>query len=130
MNRQDIPCRVSADLRAYESANDLPEASAEDLRDARLELEEELAAGERIGKLDLEAILDEELDKNYAATLRRLYEHFAGIGGGDSSERCMDAGEWMLRLVRQSITEEMVDERAAKIRAERDADAKLWGDER
>ena len=133
MNRQDIPCRVSADLLAYESANDKPEFTAQELAEARAEVREELAAGERIGKLDLEAILDHELDRNYAATLRSLYEHFAGIASCEcSATRCLNADEWMLRLIDMHLEmdDEPVQERAAKIRADRDEDAKLWGDER
>ena len=122
------PDRVSADLRACESANDKPEFTAEELAEAREEVREELAAGERIGKLDLEAILDYELDRNYAATLRNLYEHFAGIGNmgaGGSYDHNQRAGDWMLRLIdyHLEMDDEPVRERAAKIRADRDEDA-------
>ena len=116
-----MPDRISATPRA-----DKPEFTAAELAEAREEVREELAAGERIGKLDLEAILDYELDRNYAATLRSLYEHFAGIAScGDSAGRCLDADAWMLRLIDQHLDmdDEPVRERAEKIAAERAEDA-------
>ena len=121
---KQISSAVPADIAERLADNDIGEFSKADLRDAQLEIEEELVAGERVGKLDLEAVLDEELNRNYAATLRNLYEHFAGIAScGCSAERCLNADAWMLRLVRSHITEEMVEERAAKIAADRLEDA-------
>jgi hypothetical protein len=125
MFEKQFPCRVSLDLRAREAAEErLPVPSEEDMRDARQEIEEELLAGKRIGRIDLEALIDCELDRNYAATLRRLYEHFAGIGtlsAHDQAIRCQAADEWLTRLVRAHLDTDAdaIEERAARIAAER-----------
>ena len=130
MDRLRISGNVPAELAERLSDNGIEEFSAEDLRDARLEIEEELAAGKRIGTFDLEAIIEVELNRNYDATIRNLYEHFAGIGtdGGSAEyDRCMRAGEWMLRLIRQQLDTpdgaEIIEERAAQIAADRLEDA-------
>lgn len=116
----EVPCRVSIETRQYEETHDLPEPSDEDVRYARQELEEEILAGKRIGRFDLEAIIDQEINDNYAATLRKLYEHFAGIATcGDSAGRCLDGDTWMLDLVRKHMPEELVQERAERLAAER-----------
>lgn len=128
MFERPVPDRVAADLRAHEAAQDrLPAPSEEDMRDARAALEEELLAGKRIGRVDLEAILDQELNDNYAAALRSLYEHLARIGALDPHDqiiRCQAADAWMQRLVRAYLDSDpdMVEERAALIAKQRQED--------
>ena len=133
MDRLQMPSAMPAELAERLSDVAGPEYSPADLKEAREELAEKLLAGDRVDGSDLESLIDYEIDRNYAAFLRSLYEHFAGIGSCFSSaERCLAGDEWMLRLIDMHLDmdDEPVQERAAKIRADRDEDAKLWGDER
>lgn len=123
-DRAHISANVPADIaeRLSDVAGD--EHTPEDLKEAREELAEKLLAGDKVGRVDLETLLDTELNDNYAATLRNLYEHFAGIGNGgrgDEYDRSMRAGQWMQRLVEAHLdaNPDVVEERATKIAGER-----------
>jgi hypothetical protein len=104
------------------------EYSAEDLKEAREDLLEKLLAGDKFGRTDLELILEDEIQRNYASMRRSLYEHFAGIGNDshvDEYDRASRAGEWMKRLVEAYLdaNPDLIEERAAEIAAERLEDA-------
>lgn len=103
----------------------MQEYTAQDFADAREDLTEKFLAGDRIGRIDLEALLDQELNDNYAATLRSLYEHFANIGNCDDTDVCSGAHDWMTRLVKAYLNRnpDLIEERAAEIAAERLEDA-------
>ena len=114
--------RVNVDTNRYHAEQERTTPTEAEIADARREIIEEVLAGERVGKLDLETIIEAEIQRNYAATLRSLYEHFAGIGNDgrtDEYDRCMKAGEWMTRLVEAAVTEDC-DEVAERAIANRE----------
>lgn len=117
-----VPCRVSIDELAHDQG--VQEFSAKDLADAREELVDLLLAGNSFHGADLEGIIDAELDRNYAATLRSLYEHFANIGGKNGSDCCMEADKWMRRLVEAHVDTGLIEEMAEKIAADKLEDAR------
>lgn len=130
MDRLSISANVPADIAERISDVGGEEYSAEDLKDAREELIEKLLAGDKVGHVDLEGLIDYEADTNRAAFVRNLYEHFAGIGSDSRTgdyDRCMKAGEWMQRLVEAHLDAhpEVVEERAAEIAAMKLEDASV-----
>ena len=128
MDRLQISGNVPAELAERISDVDAPEFSQEDLKDAREELTEKLLAGDKVGGIDLEALFENEVQNNYLAFLRNLYEHFAGIGNDsrvDEYDRAAKAAECMKRLVEAHLDAhpDVVEEHAAEIAAQKLEDA-------
>lgn len=122
MDRLPMPAAMPADLAERLSDVAGPEYSPADLKEARADLSEKLLAGDRIGGVDLESLIDYEIDRNYAAFLRSLYEHFAGIAScSDSAGKCLDGDRLMAALVDRHLdaNPDLIEERAAEIAAER-----------
>lgn len=122
MDRLSISSSVPAELAERLSDVAGPEYSPQDLKEAREDLAEKLLAGDRIGGVDLESLIDYEIDRNYAAFLRSLYEHFAGIAScEDSAGKCLDGDRLMAALVDKHLDahQDLIEERAAEIAADR-----------
>lgn len=60
----DIPCRVTADLRKYEERDRLYDAADKLTNEARDSLSEKLRDGKRVGGHDLFDIIDSELNSD------------------------------------------------------------------
>lgn len=118
-----IPCRVSADLRAYENSQPA-EFTDDELDEAREELVQEIIGGKTRGGFDLNACLDCELNGDgYTVTVHDLAQLVT------NSYEEGTAGTWLgllalsERIVAKHLPREAVIGRAARIRAQKAEDA-------
>lgn len=121
------PCRVTADLRAYEAAQ-LPEFTDEELADAKDELCWEILEGKTRGGFDLAACLDCEFNSDgYTGTVSDLAALMVGEHGLSGPEQTVATAcavhDLAYRIVAKHLPESAISDRAASIRADREEDA-------
>ena len=118
------------DARLPERSLDQPEPTEiqpdeSDLRQAREELAERVSAGKRVGKIDLYACLENELDadsvvflEDIATLLGSMYKDY-GSGAAFWCRACA----YVERIAARHIADDDVLDRAVQTLNERDADA-------
>lgn len=122
-----IPCRVSADLRAYENGQPR-EFSADELSTAKDELCWEILEGKTRGGFDLAACLDCEFNSDgYTGTVSDLAKLMLGEHGLSGPEQTVATAcavhDLAYRIVAAHLPEQAIEDRAAQIRADRAEDA-------
>lgn len=121
------PCRVSADLRQYEAAQQREFSDAE-LIEARDEIVSAILNGHTCHGFDLNACLDCEFNSDgYTGTVNDLCGLIRGLDGEEGMSRAdsyctthhavLDLAE---RIVAKHIPESAIADRAAQIRLDRE----------
>lgn len=117
------PCRVSADLRAYE-ARLLTELTEDDYDEAKDELVWEILGGKTRGGFDLAACLDCEFNSDgYTGTVSDLAALMIGEHGLSGPEQTVATAcavhDLAYKIVAKHLPEELIEQRAAQIQADR-----------
>lgn len=120
-----IPCRVSADLRRYESEQDRTLDIADCMDQAREEVTEKLLEGGQVGRFTFADILDSEIDSNVRATVGEVAELLIGVVAYAQDDHTHVEGRKKVRDSMMAMVErfldshpELIEERAAYLASE------------